>query len=296
MLVYSKNKVYPKVVNMITLEVCEEGYVYVQKGTYDQALTLKVKQGFDSLMTLLDCGDNNAEAIVFAFENLPEPVNMLAPFLGLVKEEIGASFEEVIGVLHVITTSISPYNFVRKPKEIRKTLEFSGSVKREYQESWKAFHLQCVSEDMLTIGVPFPVYGQVGVYPQVPSMPKVNVNQQESTNPQPATGEVMESTTMVERGMEAGTEVDLTREDLEADPNWEYCGDGLWFNNETGAMLAVDEGNEEDLDAEFEALLAESREESASDSYDHQPEEVKPTNNGGSKPSALEALKAKMNK
>jgi len=257
MLVYSKDKVYPKVVNMLTLEA-GEGYVYIQKGTYDQALILKVKQGFDSMLTLLDCGDNNAEAMVFAFENLPEPVNFLAPFLGLVKEEIPADMETIVGVLHVITTSISPYNFIKKPKEIRKTLEFSGSVLKEYQEPWKAFHLQCVREDMVTIGMPFPVYNQMGVYPQVPSLAAVGnqVVQEQYVGAQVSTGE-----NNVERGLEAGTEVDLTREDLMADPAWEDCGDGLWFNNQTGAMISIEDGDEESLEDEFAAMLAETAEE-----------------------------------
>lgn len=304
MLAYLTKRVYPKTVNMMTLEIPTGGYVYVQKGTYDQALTLQVKQNFDSLMNLLDCGDTNVEAIVYAFENIPEPLNMFAPFLGLVQEEIPLEIDKVLGALFVITTSISPYSFIKKPKEVRKTLEFSGSILKEFIEPWKAFQLQCVEEDMMVIGMPFPVhqgfFGETRTGRFSPSgrqgggmmssleNPDVDYHRDEDFNGD----EVSTIDLGVDRGAEAGTEVEVTLEDLEADPNWENLGGGMWFNNVTGLAITMDDGTtEEDFEAEMARMMEEVRAEEEAAEAAPVKATTKPAASGNSK---LEELKAKM--
>ena len=254
MLAYSKERLYPKVTNMITLEVTG-GYLYIQKGTYDDALKLSVKQNFESLLNLIDCGEMNAAAIVTAYDTLPEPINFLAPYLGLIVEEVPTDVESLVGALHAITTTISPFNYIKQKKEIRKTLEFSGSVLKEYQEPWKAFKLQCVSEDMVSFGVPFPVYHSAGSDTgRITSKGVAEyTNQEEDFH-----GNQGVDAPEVSTNLEAGADVEITLDELRADSSWEDCGQGMWFNNKTGVMLSMEtDESEEDLEAEFAAMLAE---------------------------------------
>ena len=153
MLAFNTKRLFPKTVNTMVLEVAG-GYAYVSKDIYDQALRLSATMSPESLKTLLDCGDSNKEAIEFATENLPEPLNILSAYLGTVKEPVENDVSVILGCIHVISQSIDLGEFAKKPKDIRKLLEFSKSIFSEYQESWKAFWLVCVEEDIVTRGIP----------------------------------------------------------------------------------------------------------------------------------------------
>ena len=142
----SGERLVPAQTNIITLRA-NNGYIYVDKSTYEQATILNNKycNDFDGLCKLVG-GTNNQELVKFYYNSIPEPMNILAPFIGIIDDstEFDGSLTELVGCLHVIARSIDFTKFVKIPAEIRNTVTFSDHIRKEFEIQWQEFINECV--------------------------------------------------------------------------------------------------------------------------------------------------------
>lgn len=129
--------------NTIMLDVDDIGTVIVNRSVYDQMLLLSDR--FEGELSYLNKiinadSDNHKAEIKYFFETAPEPINMLAPFLGLVGEniEIGCDFEKICGILHQMSSIINFNEFVKVPIEIRADVTFTKRELLRYKDSWES--------------------------------------------------------------------------------------------------------------------------------------------------------------
>lgn len=257
MLLYSKERFYPTLINTLVLQDAELAFWYVHRSVYDPAITLGVKQTVDSLVTLID-SEHNHKASELWYEKAPVPLNILAPFFGLVTKELPQDIEILAGVMHVITSQVDVYNLIRQKKEIRQTIKFSLSVTQEYQMSWDSFKAQA-SKPVFNL----PLFnGQTtGSFIGMPAQTALITE----TYKQPTgienvlnlgiEGVIEEGRgTISLEGIAAGTELELTVEDLKKDPNWTDLGFGTWYNATLDQSLCFDV-EEEEYAQEFETMM-----------------------------------------
>lgn len=118
------------------------GYIYCDLATYQQVVTLNVRFEGDvnALTSLLLATVNHKEAIDYWASVVPNPFNMLAPYLGLItdKMELENDIEELAGLLHTIGKSIDFAQFVAIPMAARVNVLFGKSsflmVKEEIRD------------------------------------------------------------------------------------------------------------------------------------------------------------------
>ena len=118
------------------------GYIYCDLATYQQVVTLNVRFEGDvnALTSLLLATVNHKEAIDYWASIVPNPFNMLAPYLGLItdKMEMENDVEELAGLLHTIGKSIDFAQFVAIPMAARVNVLFGKSsflmVKEEIRD------------------------------------------------------------------------------------------------------------------------------------------------------------------
>lgn len=118
------------------------GYIYCDLVTYQQVVTLNVRFEGDvnALTSLLLATVNHKEAIDYWASVVPNPFNMLAPYLGLItdKMELENDIEELAGLLHTIGKSIDFAQFVAIPMAARVNVLFGKSsflmVKEEIRD------------------------------------------------------------------------------------------------------------------------------------------------------------------
>lgn len=118
------------------------GYIYCDLATYQQVVTLNVRFEGDvnALTSLLLATVNHKEAIDYWASVVPNPFNMLAPYLGLItdKMELENDIEELAGLLHTIGKSIDFAQFVAIPMAARVNVLFGKSsflmVKEEIKD------------------------------------------------------------------------------------------------------------------------------------------------------------------
>lgn len=118
------------------------GYIYCDLATYQQVVTLNVRFEGDvnALTSLLLATVNHKEAIDYWASIVPNPFNMLAPYLGLItdKMELENDIEELAGLLHTIGKSIDFAQFVAIPMAARVNVLFGKSsflmVKEEIRD------------------------------------------------------------------------------------------------------------------------------------------------------------------
>lgn len=246
MIFYSKERLYPTLINTLVLEDTEGGFWYVHRSVYDSALTLSVKQTADGLLTLID-SSSNSPAIESWYSAAPEPLNILAPYFGLISEELPACRIDVLaGVMHAITSQIDAYNFIKQPKAIRTTVKMSLSVLNEYQMAWDSFSAQCTKPQFKN-----PEFsGQRYSYPPMDEAHLVYAH---------SAGEMQKAVAIIEEtdligDAEVGEELDLSVDELRANPNWTDLGGGTWYNAVTDECVCI-ELSEEEYQKEFDAIL-----------------------------------------
>lgn len=83
----------------------------------------------------------NTSVIDYFYEHAPYPINILAPFLGIVNPGLPEDMEVLTGALHVITAATNIKAYVEVNKELRKTLQFSLYIQEEYEMAWERFFL-----------------------------------------------------------------------------------------------------------------------------------------------------------
>lgn len=132
--------------NCIMLELKDrKAYVYLTKATYDQALLLSDRYNGElpylSKVILGTCEKVSADdmaAIHYFFEKAPEPLNILAPFLGLCKSmQLQKDMKLLCGVLHMMSMAIDFNAFTLVPEEVRADCKFTRSMLNSYEQSWK---------------------------------------------------------------------------------------------------------------------------------------------------------------
>ena len=144
MLVYTPNnqRLVPAIPNVMCLRTPSDGYVYVSKDTYDQAVILhdKYHNDRDGLSRLIGTV-RHGEQIAQLREVLPEPIDILAGFMAILEDDVkfNGSIEELVGCLHVISMAINFSKFVRVNPAIRADVTFADHITREYELQWQRF-------------------------------------------------------------------------------------------------------------------------------------------------------------
>ena len=131
---------------MLDVEVEEDGQkldavVYLSKNTYDQCVRLHSRfdgeVGFLSRNVGVDCTEGTVTK--WFADNAPEPLNMLAPFLGILanKHDIEeGNMEQMLGYLHILSQMINFDGYVLMPQQARADMTVGKAVLRSYKESW----------------------------------------------------------------------------------------------------------------------------------------------------------------
>lgn len=142
MIVYSKTQYLVLIPNTMVLEK-EGNYFYVESSLYNNLVILNHQYEFNRVGELIG-RENNLETIEWLKDQLPEPINILAPFLRLVSKEIEQDLEICVGSLHeIFCTGLNPYGFIKTPMEIRRDIEF-GRTGNVYKEMWRGIMNQYV--------------------------------------------------------------------------------------------------------------------------------------------------------
>lgn len=172
MLVCTKKHLSPSIPNMITLQK-DDYYFYVHRHVYDQAVILSDRYTFDNLKGELK-RSTNKDTINWLFGELPEPLNMLSPFLGLVAEGITQDIEKCCGILTALTSQCNLRKLMTMQRAVRDTVEFTLSIEHEYQLAWdRFFTLESVPYNSIQVvtAQPQPQVQQPQVQPQPVSEP-----------------------------------------------------------------------------------------------------------------------------
>lgn len=152
MIVTSEKRYIPTAVNMIVLQGKDGRYYYLHRSLYDQCVVL-----YDQYMSLLPSFykmlgfETEHPSVCDTFmEEVPEPVNILGPFLGLVTgcEELD-SIEEMCGALSSMSMSVDFRKMFKVPAQIRQSIKFSLSVREEYRIQWDRFFLETPEYDQV---------------------------------------------------------------------------------------------------------------------------------------------------
>lgn len=128
------------------LEV-DGGFIYLSRNVYDQAVILndRFEDDYTIIRNMLGISDLQNAAIEYFGEVAPEPLNILAPFLGLVTDvELEQDIEELCGVLHQMAATINFCSFIRVPKEVRADVSFTDNFIRKYKDSWDSIETKLI--------------------------------------------------------------------------------------------------------------------------------------------------------
>ena len=146
------NRLVPAQLNVITLKTKSGSYVYADRVTYDYAVILnaKYRDAISDLKTLIGEMKNN-EAINRFYDEMPEPLNILAPFLSIINHDglNEEDFEVLVGCMHVLSTTLDFTKYIKLPAEVRRSVVFSDHVRVEYTPAWEHFINECVSYEKL---------------------------------------------------------------------------------------------------------------------------------------------------
>jgi hypothetical protein len=137
MLVVTEERYLPTLHNTIVIHNGSY-YFYIHRDVYDSLVILSDRYSLESL-TAMVVPIGNEETIKWFYDNAPRPINILAPYIGLVDCEIPATIVDCCGALHTITSIIDVRNFVKQPVELRRSIRFSMSVRDEYEMAWESF-------------------------------------------------------------------------------------------------------------------------------------------------------------
>ena len=164
MLIYSKERLVPTDVNMMVIkDKSNEGYFYIHRALYDQAVIINdiYSDDFSMLIESLTNSKESRSDVDFFLENAPVPINALAPFLLLIKEEL-TEFVDMIGALHVMSGPLHFRNMLKIPFAMRNSMpSFSLSIREEYQLAWDRFMQNTMrySDNMFHMPVNTPMNG-----------------------------------------------------------------------------------------------------------------------------------------
>lgn len=140
MLIYSEERLVPTDVNMLTIKGANNGYYYIHRALYDQAVIINDIYKDDVPMLIKDItnGNETREDVETFMETAPSPIRILGPFLLLVKEELH-EFVDMVGAIHVMSGPINLRGLLKYPYEMRNNPTFSLSIREEYELAWDRF-------------------------------------------------------------------------------------------------------------------------------------------------------------
>jgi|GEM_PF-2435409 len=153
MLVYAVKKYLPTRCGIMTLETPDHGYIYVDMKIYESALMLSSQafyQTFESAECVVKPSDKpHRETVKRLYDFLPYPLKPLSLLLYWTEQEYDVLSDQ-IGCLHIISTIIHPYAWLKAPKEQRMQLgPFGPSIRTEYTYEWKAFTESCIDYEKI---------------------------------------------------------------------------------------------------------------------------------------------------
>ena len=202
MILYRKEPYPLQMKNIMLLDdVKSGGVVYVNKATYDQALMLHSR--FDgNVQRVADTIKSKKTEVYITIPNLPkvietmgktmpEPLNILAPFLMLCANNTGIEWnvedrEMVYGILHQYSQLIDFNAMTLVPAEVRANVQFPTSLLKQYKVSWE--DLCSTLEDKVVLA-PKTMIQEVKVEQPVqvaPASTPVPQPAQQTPTPQPA--------------------------------------------------------------------------------------------------------------
>lgn len=138
MIVYSKQKVLSLLPDIVPIDGENEEFFYVLRSVYDEAVILDNTYEVEALKSKVNT-ENNTKAYEYLLECLPHPINILSPFICLVKDELELDIRTLCGVLSVILSTMSAVKFVSEDIRLRRSIEYSGKIVNEFELSWKKF-------------------------------------------------------------------------------------------------------------------------------------------------------------
>jgi hypothetical protein len=145
MLIFSKERLTPPHINMITLKDADNNYYYVHRSLYDQSVILYdvYHERVSSLDTAIS-GTGHKAGADFFLSRAPAPINILGRFLSLIEGEPPADDIEVLcGAIHVMSTSLDFRKMLKLDVNLRRSARFSLSIKEEYTILWERFFQEC---------------------------------------------------------------------------------------------------------------------------------------------------------
>lgn len=156
MIIYSKEPLNVMMKNILLLDdPFTDGYVYVNKETYDQALSLsvtfnqdigRVKQGMTG-KGMLNWAANKAvnHVVSLCSEQFAPPLNMIAPYLAYT-HPVGIEWPEddkeaivmAYGILHQLSQFVNFYGAALMNAGAKAEITLPKNIMLAYEDSWKA--------------------------------------------------------------------------------------------------------------------------------------------------------------
>lgn len=170
MILYKKEPYNLQMKNIMLLDdVTSGGVVYVSKNTYDQALLLSSR--FDGNVDRVLATLKNYKTEVYIaipglkglidtmIKTMPEPLNMLAPFLVFAAQNQGISWDDSniemgYGILHQYSQLVDFNAVTLVPAEVRSNIVIPTGILTRYEDSWNDL---CISLEEKVVKVEQPV-------------------------------------------------------------------------------------------------------------------------------------------
>lgn len=152
MILYRKEPVPLQMKNIMLLDDAKTGgVVYVSKTTYDQALLLHGRFDGDVQRVITTLKNKKTEAYIvipglkelinLMATTMPEPLNILAPFLMFTTQNQGMTWssddrEKAYGVLHQLSQLVDFNAITLVPAEVRANITVPTAILNQYQDAW----------------------------------------------------------------------------------------------------------------------------------------------------------------
>lgn len=145
----------------VALETNDGAMIYLSLNVYNQAVVLNDRwEGAVALLaSKMNIPSGREEIIKYFAGNAPEPLTILAPFLGLVQKEVELEkdLEMLCGVLHMMSMTIDFNNYTKVPQEIRANVIFGNRALGQYKQSWADLEMKVKVSDVDLDSIPLDV-------------------------------------------------------------------------------------------------------------------------------------------
>lgn len=160
MLIRSAKRYVPTAVNMIVLQGEDGFYYYLHRSLYDQCVVLRDQyiNLIPSFYKLLGFEDSHPAVCDEFMKSVPEPLDILAPFLALISgcEELD-NLEDMCGAISSMSMTVDFRKMFKVPAAVRSSIKFSLSVREEYRVQWDRFFMETPTlEQVYAAQVPAP--------------------------------------------------------------------------------------------------------------------------------------------